>query len=274
MGVVLMSATLVTNATGYLTRMMVIREISLEAAGLYQAAWGLSGVYVGIVLGAMGSDYYPRLTAVAKDNTEVSRLVNEQAEAALLMAVPGIMGTLTFAPWVIHLLYSAQFEPAGGILRWQILSLLGRIIIWPVGFVILAKGRAGIFFFTELTSNVVTLIFTWLGMKWFGLNGVGMACFGSYIIYVPLIYLIVHRQCGFKWTPANLRLGFAALLGAGLVFMVTAGSIPVVWGRVIGGLLTGSFGLYGVYRLAARAGYSDLGAVVSGLQMLVKKKSD
>ena len=119
---------------------MVIRQMGLDAAGLYQAAFALSSVYVGFVLGAMGADYYPRLTAVSADNKKVNRLVNEQTEVSLLLALPGILGTLTFATWVIHLLYSAQFEPAVDILRWQILGVLGRVVSWPVGFVLLAKG--------------------------------------------------------------------------------------------------------------------------------------
>ena len=42
----------------------------------------------------------------ATDNRECNRLVNEQAEMSLLLAAPGILGTLTFTPLVIQLLAS------------------------------------------------------------------------------------------------------------------------------------------------------------------------
>lgn len=274
MGVVFMSASVVNNAVAYLIRMTVIREISLDAAGLYQAAWSLAGIYVGIVLGAMGSDYYPRLTAVAKDNVAANRLVNEQTEAALLMAVPGILGTLTFAPWVIHLFYAAQFEPAGDILRWQVLGLLGRIISWPIGFVLLAKGRTLVWFSAELVTSLAQLLMVWVGMRWFGLNGVGMAFFGTYVLYVPLIALIVRRESGFRWTPTNRHLIIVSLLVAGIVFLVSAGYLPEPWGMVLGSTLTGLFGIYSLQRLAARAGYSGLRAAWTELQILVKRKLD
>ena len=48
----------------------------------------------------MGADFYPRLTAVSKDNVACNRLVNEQARISLLLAGPGVIGTLTLAALV------------------------------------------------------------------------------------------------------------------------------------------------------------------------------
>jgi enterobacterial common antigen flippase len=272
MGVVFMASGLMTSAVAYLARVMVIQEMSLEAAGLYQAAWALSSVYVGFVLSAMGTDYYPRLTAAAGDNGEVNRLVNEQTEVGLLMALPGILGTLTFAPWVIHLLYSAQFEPAVDILRWQILGVLGRVIAWPIGFVLLAKGRAKMFFCTELASNIVHLGLIWLGIKWFGLSGLGMAFFGLYIFCGLLVSIVVHRLTGFRWTRDNFRLNIGALLVTVLVFLATAGWLPANYGMLIGGAMTGTIGLYSLRKLAQRAGCTGLRDAWGKLQARMKRK--
>ncbi len=94
--------------------------------------------YIGFVLGAMGTDYYPRLTAVIHDHTSVNRIVNEQTEVALLLATPVLLAMLGLAPWVITLLYSDQFGEAVETLRWQVLGDLfeGRELatgIHPVG---------------------------------------------------------------------------------------------------------------------------------------------
>ena len=102
----------------YAVRMVLIRHDGLDAAGLYQSAWAIGGLYVGFVLQAMGADFYPRLVAVAKDNAECNRLVNEQAQVSLLLAGCGVIATLTFAPWSIELLYSSDFEACTDVLRW------------------------------------------------------------------------------------------------------------------------------------------------------------
>jgi PST family polysaccharide transporter len=260
MGVVFMASGLLTSLVAYLTRVLVIREINIEAAGLYQSAYTLSGVYVGFILSAMGADYYPRLTAVAGDNEKVNRLVNEQTEAALLMAVPGIIGTLTFAPLVIQLLYSAKFVPAVDILRWQLLGIFGRIVTWPIGFVLLAKGKASLYFWSELAINVIQLILVWFGVKWFGLSGLGIAFFMMYVVYAPLILYIVHRESGFRWSPSNIRLGSCALCATLAVFLAAFLNLPAYSTMTIGAIATALSALFSVRRLAFRLGLTPASA--------------
>lgn len=219
LGVVFMASQLMTLGAGYLIRIFALREISAEAAGFYQAAWVFGGLYVGFILQAMGADFYPRLTAIAKDHQECNRLVNEQAEVGLLTACPGVLGTLVFAPLVIVLFYSAKFGPAVEILRWFCLGMTLRVASWPMGFILLARGERKLFFWTEFLSTLVLIGLTWLGIKTFGLNGIGMAFFGSYVVYFAGIYLVVRRLCGFQWSKANRRLG---LLFAPLIAVVFA----------------------------------------------------
>lgn len=207
LGVVLMASSFMMLGSGYLIRIFALREISMEAAGFYQAAWAFSVLYVNFILQAMGADFFPRLTAVAKDNQECNRLVNEQAEVGLLAACPGVLGTLAFAPLVIVLFYSAKFGPAVGILRWFCLGMALRVASWPMGFILLARGERKIFFWTELLGNLVLIGLTWLGIKLFRLDGIGVAFFGSYVIYFAGIYVVVRRLCGFRWSKANHKLG-------------------------------------------------------------------
>src|SRR5205807_1610471 len=78
LGSVFMASGFMTLGVAYFVRITVLHRMGFEATGLYQSAWGLGGFYVGIILQAMGADFYPRLTAIIKNNTECNRLVNEQ----------------------------------------------------------------------------------------------------------------------------------------------------------------------------------------------------
>src|SRR5271157_608252 len=141
LGFVFMSTGLMTMGVAYAVRVIVLRKVGVEATGLYQSAWTLGGLYVGFILQAMGADFYPRLTACAQDNVACNRLVNEQALVGLLFAGPGALATLTFAPLVIALFYSAKFGAAVGVLRWICLGTTLQVIVWPLGFIIVAKGK-------------------------------------------------------------------------------------------------------------------------------------
>jgi antigen flippase len=219
LGIIFMVSGLATIGAGYLIRLIVVRELNLEQAGFYQAAWTLGGLYIGFIIQAMGTDFYPRLTAVANRPEDCNRLVNEQAEVGLLMAGPGIMGTLTFAPLVIAIFYRADFWPAAEVLRWLCLGMLLRVIAWPMGFIVLAKGERKIFFWCEVLSSVGYVALVWIGVKRFGLVGTGMGFFALYAIFCFVNYFFARRLTNFRWSAANRQLW---LLFGPLVLIVFA----------------------------------------------------
>ena len=120
------------------------RQEGVYGAGQFQAATALAMVYVGFVLQAMGTDFYPRLTTVSDDNRKCNQLVNEQAEISILLALPGVLATLALAPWVIQMFYSSKFDKAAEILCWQVAGTFLQVNSWPMGFIILAKGRGAV----------------------------------------------------------------------------------------------------------------------------------
>lgn len=218
LGFAFMASGLMMMGAAYVVRIIVVRQVGLDAAGLYQAAWALGGLYVGFILQAMGTDFYPRLTAVASDNTECNRIVNEQAHVSLLLAGPGVIATLTFAPLILGLFYTFHFLAAVDVLRWLCLGMALRIISWPMGFIILSKGAQRFFFWSELAWTMVYLGLVLICVSSFGLSGTGIAYFVSYIFHCILIYAIVSQLSGFRWSAANRRTGLLFLSLIAVVF--------------------------------------------------------
>ncbi len=219
LGVAFMVSTLLTFGTAYAVRIIVLTEGGVQAAGLYQAAWAIGGLYTGFILQAMGTDFYPRLTAAIGDERDCNRLVNEQAEVSMLLAGPGLLATLTFAPLIMRFFYSAEFQGAVELLRWLCLGMMLRIVVWPVGFIIVAKGAQKIFLFTEVAATVVHLGLAWLLVPKLGVLGSGVAFFGLYLWHSVLIYAVVRRLTGFRWSAANRQHGLIMLSLSGLVFL-------------------------------------------------------
>ena len=220
-GFSLMVSGLLTLGGAYLIRVIVIRTLGMEATGQYQAAISLSAIYVGFVLNAMGTDFYPRLTAVSADHAAMTTMVSEQSEISLLLAVPGILATLAFAPLVIALFYSRDFTPAVEVLRWQILGIALRVVSWPIGFAILAKGAGRTFIATEAAANIVQIGGIWLFVSAFGLKGTGIAFFAMYFFYWAMVYLVVHRMIGFRYSVAARRILWWTLPAVAAAFLAT-----------------------------------------------------
>ncbi len=250
LGLVFMSTTLMAMGMAYLVRLILVRQIGVDGAGQYQAAWSLGGVYIGFIVQAMGADFYPRLTAVAHHRVECNRLVNEQVEVGLLLAGAGVAATLTFAPWVIRLFFSQEFAPAVEVLRWICLGMLLRVVSWPLGFILVARGEGAWFFWTELGANAIQLALVWFGVQWFGVRGAGMAFSGLYGVYLAGIYGVARRVTGFSWSAANRRLALGVGPAVGLVF-VAAQALPQWLAMLVGSLVTAAIAVHSARALCA-----------------------
>lgn len=270
LGFAFMLAGLVASVGQLLVRSLIKNGLGLDAAGHFQAAWAISMTYIGFVLSAMGADYYPRLTAVIRDHAAVNRMVNEQTEVALLLAGPVFLAMMALAPWVIRLLYSAEFAPAVDVLHWQILGDILKVASWPIGYVLLAAGEGKTFVFTESVAMSCFALLTWTMLPIFGLESAGIAFLGMYFVLLPLVFWLARKRTGFSW-DAHVAWHLAWLLTSGVVIFAIC-HISLIWATVLGLLISAGFGLYGFSRLAHKTELSGgLGKLAAKAQGVMKR---
>jgi PST family polysaccharide transporter len=272
LGLVFLASGLMTTGALFLLRILVARHQGVYGAGQFQAASALSMVYVGFVLQAMGTDFYPRLTVVAHDNRRCNQLVNEQAEISILLALPGVLATLALAPWVIQLFYSNRFDKAAEILCWQVSGTFLQVNSWPMGFIILAKGRAAALFWTDFASYSVYVALGWLGLKLFGLPGTGMAFLGLYAFHWGVMYLVVRRMSGFALSKTNVRLSLLGITTVAIT-LCTRLALSEPWATTIGCFLALATGLYTMRTLIRLVGWDKIERSMRkiGLSFLARK---
>lgn len=248
LGLSFMVAGVSTTGAFLAVRAIISQRLGAVALGHFSAAWMISMTYIGFVLQAMGTDYYPRLTAAFHDRRLVNRMVNEQSDVALLLAAPVLIGMQAAAPWVIHLLYSSKFDGAVDILRWQIMGDALKILSWPLGFVIVACGKGRIFVMTETLAVAVYLAFVWGGIGPLGLVSTGVGFLVMYVVYLPVVYWIARRITGFRWNSTTSRMAIAlvcAVVATGL-----AGRVSHWLGLACGLPLAIAAGVFALVRLS------------------------
>ncbi|MCE0760338.1 O-antigen translocase [Marinobacter sp. G11] len=225
LGAAFMAGGLATTGTLLLVRALVTRELGLDAAGYFAAAWGITMTYVGFLLGAMGADYYPRLTEVIHNQDVANRLMNDQAQLGLAIGGPVLLLLIGWAPWLITLLYAGDFGPAATLLQWQTVGNVFKLASWAMSFAIVAGAHARIYFFMELSFNAVFLALIWLLLPTVGLEITGVAFLLGYVAYFATVYLLVRHLRGFRWQTLSLKLfGFQVVLS--LSILVIAMSSP------------------------------------------------
>ncbi len=214
LGVAFMISGLLVASVDMATRTLIIREYGIDAAGLYQAAWALSGLFAGFVLSAMGTDFYPRLTGIIHDHVAASEAVNQQTEIGILLALPGMLGTLVYAPWIMQLFYSTSFLPAAEILPWLVLGVFGKVISWPLGFIQQAKGAVRWFIATELLTVTLQMILIAAMIPRFGVIGAAYAYSITYTFYTILMLWAGHKLINFNW---SINVATTLIIAIGLI---------------------------------------------------------
>lgn len=253
LGLALMLNMLLVSGVAFATRALIAADLSLVAVGVYGAAFNLSGMIVNIVLQAMGADYYPSLTAVNNDYSKMRNLVNEQTEVGLLLALPAILAVIVFAPWMIKLFYTSEFTDAVILLQIFSLGCLGRVTSWPLGFIILALGRAKVFAATETLTNVVHIVLIVIGLKCLELVGVALAFAGLYVFYVGFMLILSKKMIGFSWSRPVVRMLSWVLPVVGLGFAQSV-SLPLLASTIIGSVAVGVVSLICLRGLVCRLG--------------------
>ena len=244
LGAAFMLGGLATAATLLLVRGLISKELGLDAAGYFAAAWGITMTYVGFLLGAMGADYYPRLTEVIHDKVAAVRLMNDQAQLGLAIGGPVLLLLIGLAPWVITLLYSAEFDPAVTLLQWQTVGNVFKIASWALGFSIVAAGRAKTFFFVELSFNIAFLGMVFVFLPSVGLEVTAYAFVLGYLVHMSMVYLVARRILDFRWQSISLGLlGLHMSLGVALLVLALIAPLAAAMASPLLAAATGLFGL-------------------------------
>ncbi len=239
LGFVLSLSGLITVAASYIIRIFISNTGGVEDVGFYNAGFTMIGTYVGMIFTAMGTDYFPRLSAVSHSNSESAKMINEQSEIAILIISPILIIFLVFIKWIIIILYSEQFQPVTTMLLWMALGMLFKAGSWAIGFVMPAKGDGKTFFYSELTANLYILVLNIVGYYYFGLEGLGISFLIGYVLYYLQVYVIAHYKYDFRFSTnfynimvLQMIMGIAAFLvsrnSEGLTLYLTGSGIAII----------------------------------------------
>lgn len=197
--------------------MVVVHLLNPASVGYYKAASAISVGYLGFLVAAMGQDYYPRISAVAHQPGALVKLINEQHRLVMLIGVPIILGMLAIVPVFIPIVYSRKFMPAAAILEWQLIGDIFKFSAWTMSWAVLARCKSYVYFITESIGGATMVVFTWLGVRWFGLAGLGISFLASYIIYYLVVWSVVRREVPLVWTASNKKMILGALAAAFII---------------------------------------------------------
>ena len=250
-------------------RAILVHRTDIHTVGQFLAASALSHVYVNFVLQAMGLDYLPRLTRYKDNKAEINRLVNEQTEIALLLAVPGVTALVVFAPLLIPIFYSGRFTEAVEVFQWQCLGVLLKVASWALGYVLIALGLRTAYLLTETVTNAVYVGVFYLLVQHYALTGAALTFAVVYIWYLTLIYITVRVATGFTWSPGARRILLGALGSYCLATSILL--LPSAWKWVAGVSIVSLTAAWTYRELCGRTGVPLVGKSIQHCNALLQR---
>ena len=205
MGVSMSLSGILNTAVAYALRGFIQANGGVEQVGLFQAGFIIMTTYVGMVMNAIATDYYPRLAAINKDNQKCREAVSQQGEIGVMILAPMLTICLVFMPFVLKILYSDRFLAANEYISWACLGMMLRLSSWVISFLFVAKAESKLFMINELSANLYYLVFSLIGYKTFGLVGLGIAFALEYVVYFVQCYLIVRKRYDFSFSNSFIK---------------------------------------------------------------------
>jgi O-antigen/teichoic acid export membrane protein len=200
---------------------LVLHILSAESVGYYRAAVSISIGYSSLLIASFTKDYLPRVSAVADNPAEIVNIINQHQYIVLLFGSPLILAGLAIVPYLVPLLFSTEFQPTTEILEWLLIGDLFKLSSWTMSYVILVRCRGATFFLTELFAGLIFLLTSWIGIRWFGLSGLGISYLLTYAVYYFVVWIIVRRDIDLVCTTANKKMLFLAVASALAIRMLS-----------------------------------------------------
>lgn len=209
------SVALLVGFSGAGTLLLVRFKLTLlygvEGAGIFDAAWTLSAMYLVIFLGTFGTYFLPKLSALT-DNTEFSREIERLMHLSLLISVILIAPVTYIKPFLFNLLYSHEFSDSLHIFKWMLIGDYFKISAWVLSIPMLARAFMRPYFILSISWNIAFMILAYLFTSWSGnIEFVGLAYLITQICYVVASYYYWVKYHSIKFSLTIWRLWLLGL---------------------------------------------------------------
>ncbi len=221
LGLAYVLAAAIGSASEMFIRSYLNIEGNLNTVGLYNAAYMLTITYAGMVFSSMDTDYYPRLSAVAKDIAATNETVNKQMEVSLLLLSPMLVTLLMVMPVLVPLLLSNEFLPMVAMAQVSILAMYFKSLSMPVAFISLARSRSLAYLFLETSYYVAFVLAIIVGYQQWGIFGTGIAIVVAHVCEYIFIWSFAYWQYGYRTTGSMARYALVQLTIGTIAFAVS-----------------------------------------------------
>ncbi len=176
-----------------------------DIVGLFSCGYFMMGVLPGVLFASIDSEFYPRLSAVNRDNAVANGIVNKQIGIQVLLQTPLLLCFVVLIPTFLPLFYDDGFIEAIPMIQTAMIGMFMRTMTMPVAYISLSKGDSRTYLLQESLYDIFFVIFVAVGFRIDGLCGVGWAVTLAYLLDMLVVYAIAAVKYKFRYISENIK---------------------------------------------------------------------
>jgi PST family polysaccharide transporter len=177
---------IIVPMTLMLIRNYIVNQYSIEEAGIWDAVNKLSGFYMLIFSSGLSLYYMPKLASLETDE-EFKGELKSYFKIFVPLFIIMLISVFLFKGIILDLAFTPEFSKIKGVLIWQLLGDLLRIMTLAFGYQIVVKSMIKKYFIVEITFNLLYLILSYYLVRIFSFEGALQAYFYANLILFILI---------------------------------------------------------------------------------------
>ncbi len=192
-GLMSLTAALVVPITHVLIRNILIKKVGLSSAGIWQASWKMSEIYLMLVTSTMSVYYLPRLAEIRTSGILKSEIYKFY-RVILPATVIGAIGIFLLRDLIIEVFFTREFIAMRSLFGWQLAGDVIKIGSWVLGYIVLGRSMVMVFVLSEIVCSSLFVILSWFFVSIYGVTGVSIAYLVNYLVYWLCMFYFVKLE--------------------------------------------------------------------------------
>ncbi|MCE0812473.1 O-antigen translocase [Buttiauxella sp. S04-F03] len=185
-------AALIMPVSLTIVRNFIVSSSSWNDAGVWDALWKISNVYLMIITLTLNVYLLPKLSSLFHQDLIVKELLKSACAVVAIMISIAVMLFL-YKDLIIKLLFTKEFIKVSDYILFQVLGDFFKMLSWIIAYYMLSKSRVMKYIFSESVQWVGFVILCWALPHGDIITGVMHAYVISQIIYfITLLLLLIH----------------------------------------------------------------------------------
>ncbi len=173
-------------------RNYLIDSIGQKEAGFWEAMLRISSYYLMFISTLLTLYLLPKLSEITTDKGFRNEIFNFYKQIIPIFGL-GLIILYFLREFIIKIIFSADFEPVSTLFFWQLLGDFIKVLALVISYQFLAKKMMWYYLITEVLSVIVLYFSSIYFIDNYGLHGVTVAHFVTYVIYLMMMIIVFRK---------------------------------------------------------------------------------